>query len=140
MRRNRRGAVRFCCYIVGVIQKCGLTLFFFDKRETKRFTREKKNSPTQAVNPPSQTTKKGKRDKNLHLAKCSLGIVPTPLRDLSIKLVLAREDTSRDGVIGVKGDVEVFEARKEFVGDVPFDGVVGSLVDGREDVTVLFAD
>ena len=79
------------------------------------------------------------RTKYLHFSDGGVGIVATTLGD-EIELVFAREDASTDGVIGIESNVIELEAGQEFILDGAGDGVVVSLVDAWEDVSVLLAE
>jgi hypothetical protein len=78
---------------------------------------------------------------NLHISEGGLGVKASSLLDFVFgEFVLARKDTSRDGVIGVEFHVIVLEAGKQLFGDRASDRVVVALVDRWTDVSILLAD
>lgn len=78
---------------------------------------------------------------NLQFSETGVGVIATSLLDLILgKLVLAGEDTPRDGVEGVKANVIVLKAREELGCDRTGNRVVHSLVNRWTDVSVLLAN
>ena len=77
----------------------------------------------------------------LTCSQTGVGIIAVSILDLIIgELVLSREDTPTDRVVGIEGYAIVLETMEQLGGDEASDRVVHSLVDRGTDVSVLLTD